>query len=145
MTTGKPAQLSQTVTFSKSKPDLALLKAIQQRLADGSESTFSDLCKEALRHFLLATETSASVIMLMDLQQQVTELQVKLDHAEQALTTNQANGQRQIDDRFVALTKRLEQLEQEVNPDRISEAPPAKVELKPDPLLSRLGPLLEEF
>ncbi|MDX2273753.1 MAG: hypothetical protein NW237_17630 [Cyanobacteriota bacterium] len=148
-----------TVSFS-SADDLELLERIELQVGSLSSGNFSELCKQALRAFLASTppatlpgedsavgraESDAVVneVVLADpaiaiMQQQLIALDERLRSLE--------SGQQ----RLPKLEKELSKLAQAVQALREPsvEAPqptPAKPDYSRDPLLSRLGPLLESF
>lgn len=142
------------VTFKRSKADQALLKAVKQVLADDPSLSFSDLCKQGLQRWLVASETSAAVLVLMELQQQVTRLQQQMASVEQQVLQDDTGAIARLDSRLDELAARLEQMEPGVTHGEVpisdeaiaipdDETPEAEPD--PDPLLSRLGGLLEEF
>lgn len=139
------SELSQTIAFGRSKADVALLKAIKKHLGDHPDNSFSDLCKEALRHFLLTTEQPAALVLLLDLQQQITELRVHLEAVEETVASHKTQMRQQPNQDMAELAARLEQVERHLYPERfapIQEAPPFR---EPDPLIKRMAEILEDF
>jgi uncharacterized coiled-coil protein SlyX len=140
------------VTFKRTKADQALLKAVMQQLADEPGLTFSDLCKQALQRWLVATETSAAVLVLMELQQQVADLQHQVTTLEQQVLHHDTGAIARLDARLDDLTDRLAHLSPGVTAEAQDPLPEEAIAVEPtppepdlDPLLSRLGGLLEEF
>jgi hypothetical protein len=146
------------VTFKRTKADRALLKAVEQALADRPELSFSDLCKQALQRWLIANETSAAVLLLAELQQQVTVLNEQLATIEQQVLQAETGAIARLDRQMATLAERLAQLEQAdsmVVDEAVTAVEPVSDgvdgadepgEPKPDdPLLDRLGGLLEDF
>jgi len=150
------------VTFKRTKADRALLKAVEQVLADRPDLTFNDLCKQALERWLVANETSAAVLMLTELQQQVTVLNEQIATLEKQVLQAETGAIARLDAQVATLTERLAQLEQsppvlinnedaataatDQTTDELDESDAAPPDPEPDdPLLSRLGGLLEEF
>lgn len=150
---------SHTVTFKRTKADQALLKAVEQALQDSPDLNFSELCKQALGRWLVANETSAAVVMLMELQQQVVDLQRSLSQLETNVLQEDTGAIARLEAQVTALTARLEQVEQggavsvtgeavannetgAIAPETLDVTEP---EPEPDPLLSRLGRFLEDF
>jgi hypothetical protein len=147
------------VTFKRTKGDRALLTAVEQLLVDRPDLTFSDLCKQALQRWLVATETSAAVLMLTELQQQVTVLNEQLTTIEQQVLQDETGAIARLDAQVAALTERLAQLEEappaivheavtvttDQSPDQSSNESDESEPKPDDPLLNRLGGLLEEF
>lgn len=151
---------SHTVTFKRTKADQALLKAVEQALQDSPDLNFSELCKQALGRWLVAHETSAAVLMLMDMQQQVVDLQRSLSQLETNVLQEDTGAIARLEAQVTALTARLEQVEQGSAVSVTGEAAGANNETgaiapetldltepepEPDPLLSRLGRFLEDF
>jgi hypothetical protein len=122
--------MSYSVQFGASFADQALLHSVEQRLAVQATS-FSDLCKQALQHYLAQSESSIAALLLM--QQQITQLQQQVAQLEQALP----------------LTLMASHETQPLPCDRLRlDFESASIEMPieaPDPLLSRLAPLLDEF
>ena len=89
------------------------------------EQSFSDLCKQALHQYLLSREPTQSVLLFMELQQQLSQLGVRVAALEQASP---------------------EPLEP---PLSVPEDPDVESEVSDptadDPVLDRLGPLLDDF
>ncbi len=147
---GKP-QSNRAVVFGRSKADQALHKAVVTYLDQHPDLSFNALCKQALQRFLLANETSASVLILMELQQQIQSLQHQVFQLEQSVQDQQIQSARSLVEQVAHLTTRLELLEQgEQTGDRSSVAaslpePEPEPTPPPDPLLNRLGPLLDDF
>lgn len=139
------SDLSHTVVFGRSKADLALLKAVKQHLGEHPDRNFNELCKEALRHFFVATETPAALTLLLDLQQQITELRVHFEAVEGTVAEHQAQMRQQQDQSVADLAERLEQVERHLYPERfvqVQDTPPFR---EPDPLIKRMAELLEDF
>ena len=145
--TSSSKSVRKTITFGVSDGDQSLLDAIATELRQGPHGSFSELCKAALHQFLLSREPTQSVILFMELERQIAELQSRITHLE-------AKGS-------FATVERLESLETQITQlsgtpqqpivasmasselESIPEPPATSVEV--DPLLARLGPLLEDF
>lgn len=129
------------VEFTSAAADQALLQAVQAAIAAASWDSFSDLCKHALRQLLQQDQAPTSVVLWGEMQRQIVELQFKLTALEGRLTAEQALMQQQAAQHNL----RLQSLEQELHPDQ-SVSPTAAMRARQlDPLLSRIGPLLEDF
>jgi hypothetical protein len=144
MSTGK-SELNSTVAFSRSKADIALLKAVKKQLSENPEQSFSDLCKDALRYFLVATENPATLTLILDLQQQITELQVHLEAVQETVADHREQLLQHQDQGIADLGDRLERVERHLFPEQFErpESPPPARE--PDPLIERMTKLIEDF
>ncbi len=108
-------RLTKSVTFTCSSEELVLLKAIDNELKNKKFPTFSELCKQALRHLLLPTSNE-------QIEQRIIGLEAQL----------------------IELTERLVFIEAKLNDDS-AEHVEIKEETVADPVLDRLRPLLEDF
>ncbi|HEY9697092.1 MAG TPA: hypothetical protein V6D10_07505 [Trichocoleus sp.] len=133
------------VRFTATEADQRLLSAIDRTLETQVDGSFSDLCKQALQHYLSLRDippgdVPQSYSGWIVLQQQVITMQLQLTHfaqQQQAASEPLISVKQQIQ----ALGDRLTQLEQQVESG--VSTPPSIAEV--DPLLSRLAPLLEDF
>ncbi|MEM9485940.1 MAG: hypothetical protein AAGA83_19865 [Cyanobacteria bacterium P01_F01_bin.116] len=117
--------IRKSVSFGESEGDRALLDAIAAHQSE-HEQSFSDLCKQALHQYLLGhQEQPQSVLLFMELQQQIAQLNVRV-----AALEDNAKGDAVTDDTD-AIAAEVEHTE----PDETND----------DPVLSRLSPLLEDF
>lgn len=146
------------VRFTTSPSDQALLQAVAQVLnQDGIDDSrfddrFSDLCKQALRQ-LLVSLPSQQFSLLVAQQQQLNDVQMRMTRLEQTIGLQTASPlaqfQEQLLQALVQLQERDDRLETSSSPARSSMpvplAPGLNSEPEPDPLLSRLAPLLEDF
>jgi hypothetical protein len=159
------------VVFQKSKGDRQLKQAIDQFLLHQPEISFSELCKQALKQYLIKEETSAAVLILLDLQQQITEIQGQCQQLDTQLTIQAQQSQQDVqhlETRLAELEGHLQTLKHRgidtvvsnplpeasisLNAKTVPEETPVEavesvveIELEDDPLLSRLGPLLDGF
>ncbi|MEO0351660.1 MAG: hypothetical protein AAF282_16600 [Cyanobacteria bacterium P01_A01_bin.15] len=120
--------IRKSVSFDDSDGDQALLDAIATQQSKHQQS-FSDLCKQALHQYLLSREPTQSVLLFMELQHQIAQLGVRVAALEDETSITAAFSQSAMP------TASLEE------PDATSQAPIAPT----DPVLNRLGPLLEDF
>lgn len=111
-----PKRLTKPVIFTISAEEQALLKAIDHALKSKQFSTFSELCKHALRQLLLSTPT-----MPLSIEQRMTQLETQLTELTARLSVVEAKFDEPIQEETI-----------------IEEVPP-------DPVLDRLRPLLEDF
>ncbi|MEO0869155.1 MAG: hypothetical protein AAFY17_12060 [Cyanobacteria bacterium J06642_11] len=124
--------IRKSVSFDDSDGDRALLDAIATHQAE-QQQTFSDLCKQALRQYLLSREPTQAVMLFMELQHQLAQLNVRVA----ALEGNKGNSN---------VPETLTQPETEVTPDAVVATPDMSAEPEnDDPILNRLGPLLDDF
>lgn len=127
--------IRKSVSFDDSDGDRALLDAIAQALTSQSATepqSFSDLCKQALRQYLLSREPTPSVLLFMELQQQIAQLQVRvatLEAASAAITSPET----------ASSVSTIQELSEPVSPQTANETEDS------DPVLDRLGPLLDDF
>jgi hypothetical protein len=149
---------SRTVKFASTEADQTLLQTVDQTLAAQSLS-FSDLCKQALKHWLSSAEQPIALQQqILDLQMQVARLEGKEEARQRYALRRLEQQMRELSDRLESL-ERKEFLEQQVRQltDRLARLetseettialppePPPQIE-KVDPLLDRLAPLLEDF
>lgn len=99
---------SRSISFTPAEADQALLEAIDHELAEQRYSSFSELCKEALRQLLLASQSEQPPLQLAELQQQLTRL-------EQALATKELPQFERFEDQLADLTRQLDQVNANVN------------------------------
>ncbi|MEM6277388.1 MAG: hypothetical protein AAF714_10610, partial [Pseudomonadota bacterium] len=104
-----------------------LLDAIATQQSQHQQS-FSDLCKQALHQYLLSREPTQSVLLFMELQHQIAQLGARVAALEDETSIKAAFSQS-------APTA------SPAEPDATGQVPAAPV----DPVLNRLGPLLEDF
>lgn len=156
---------SRLVKFAQTEADQVLLEAVEAALAERQYGSFSDLCRQALRQFLLSQPQrvipEATELQQTDLQQQVLTLQQQVAHLEKSLAGVQqvlafhrleqqiSQLNQQMTQQMDQLRDRLVNLEFKVKEQSAEVELPLQVEpiepLPPDPLLSRLVPLLEDF
>jgi hypothetical protein len=120
---------SRTVKFTQTEADQTLLRAVEQALLPNQ--SFSELCKQALQHFLLSAKAAPQVTQLDvpscpfgRLEQQMLQLENRLKRLENGATFSENSSPE---------TPTIEPLADEANHHEL------------DPLLSRLAPLLEDF
>ena len=147
----------QSVQFNQEVADQTLLDVIEKELRT-SDVGFSDLCKEALWHYLCVPASMQPQGSQGD-QGDLSQLQAKLAELEKRLTAQQSNS-------FGVIEQRLEQISSQLNQINIpayqspapaqSELPveqlPESEEVIPpgenphlDPALSRISGLLDDF
>jgi Arc/MetJ-type ribon-helix-helix transcriptional regulator len=142
-----------TVNFTGN--DQALLGTIEELLETDQYSSFSDLCKQALRSFLLEAEPSQALLLFVQLQRQVTALELRLSTLEHQALEQQdhppwENRLQQLDTLDAAvqsLNQRVDSLSDNGENGSIPQIPEPEPEPEPevDPLISHLSGLLEEF
>ena len=119
--------------------DRALLDAIATHQAK-HEQSFSDLCKQALKRYLLAQEPTQSVLLFMELQQQIAQLGVRVATLEDKSSIKSALSQQshQLDSQTTSPTN-AQAVAPEPDSETISDTPNQESD---DPILNRLAPLL---
>lgn len=165
---------SRSVWFAATDADQLLLQTIDHLLDAGDYSSFSDLCKQALRSWLLPEEPQPDPTLAL-LQQQVVALQLQVNQLSQELSQPASTAPTiALEQQMAALITRVARLEQDrmqepessqsvnqsVNPltgqltgqsaesrsvaERLS-SPLSATPPESDPLLDRLVALLEDF
>ena len=119
--------IRKNVSFDDSDGDRALLDAIAAHQGE-HEQSFSELCKQALHQYLLSREPTQSVVLFMELQQQIAQLGARVATLENAASSS---------DSHVLAPEQEAVVEAEAVADDEEE--------NTDPVLSRLGPLLDDF
>jgi hypothetical protein len=145
----KPKAVRKSVAFDESDADQALLDAIEMELCQKQYGSFGELCKLALHQFLLSREPTQSVILFMELERQLAELQSKFAQFEASGHGATLNQVEEVVSQVSQLEVRVQQLEQgTVTAPMVASSEPEPEPDPPrpeDPLLNRLGPLLEDF
>ena len=132
--------IRKSVSFDESEGDRALLDAIAAHQSK-HEQSFSDLCKQALHQYLLSREPTQSVLLFMELQHQIAQLGTRVAALEDEATINAAFGYSSnneiptvpVKEAVAAAEKTIAVVEKE--DDNTTD----------DPVLNRLGPLLDDF
>lgn len=125
--------IRKSVSFDDSDGDRILLDAIATHQSE-QQQTFSDLCKQALRQYLLNQEPTQSVMLFMELQHQIAQLGARVAVLE--------------DNRSIAAETPEEASSEAAEPSLSVVEPEEQEASEPatdDPVLSRLGPLLDDF
>lgn len=150
---------SKNVEFTNEAADETLLAAIDNELAKQPQKSFSDLCKEALWQLLYVPESvRPHSNKLNQLESQITQLQGQLASLEQRLAAKEASRLDKLESHLQELSLQIGQLATAIDRGGFA-APQDKVEPEPpepepeplptpqevDPLLSRLGSLLDDF
>ena len=132
--------IRKSVSFDDSDGDRVLLDAIATHQANHQQS-FSDLCKQALHQYLLSREPTPSVMLFMELQHQIAQLGVRVAALEDNTSISSA---------FHPANSTLSEISP-TDPGAMTTADPAAAtadkapQLVDDPVLTRLGPLLDDF
>lgn len=116
--------IRKTVTFDDSDGDRSLLDAIATHQSE-HEQSFSDLCKQALHQYLLSREPTQPILLFMEQQQQIAQLNIRVTALEKG----------------TAPSPELSDTAESVDQDEPIESEPDV----DDPVLNRLGPLLDDF
>ena len=158
-------KLVQSVTFIEGDTaDIALLEAIEQELSVAKYQTFSNLCKQALWQFLFVDQlapTPESAQPSSQLEGKLAQLQQQIGELEKNVLTQEQNQFYRVEARLNRMAQQLAQLQATLNqqppqiPQPTPETPvtptpsPQPQEPEPqstdDPLLNRLGTLLDDF
>ena len=161
---------SQSISFSQTAEDKALLEAIEQAMAEQRYANFNELGKAALRQFLATNEPASASLDAQPSDQQFTMLQQQLARMEQAFATKESPQLSQIENQLSRLIEQIEQLgnkitqplaelqnqvtrlDQMINAKGASPMPtpepeePDTVQARElDPVVRRLSTLLENF
>ncbi|MEO0540569.1 MAG: hypothetical protein AAFZ80_06860 [Cyanobacteria bacterium P01_A01_bin.105] len=150
----KPQVTRKVLQFGEDEADQRLLDAIATELAQKQYASFSHLCKAALHQFLLSREPTQSVILFMELERSVAQLQAQLDVQQTQTQTRLTQLEAQIaaggmptgqpTGEAPAVSNGTASPGPNTNgtlPATVPETPPEPK----DPLLERLGGLLEDF
>lgn len=133
--------------FGNGDRDQALLDAVESELNKKHYDSFNELCKAALHQFLVSREPTQSVILFIELEKQIAALQHRVMALEDLDNAS-------ILERLKFLESQLDQVKGTHQPleddaphltDQAKTSPTLKEKQPVDPLLARLGPLLEEF
>ena len=140
-------RIKKTVTFTQSAADRGLLKAVELLLAGGEYASFGELCKQALREFVSTPESNESAPDLLQFAQQLMELQRQFFDFKETVAEREVRSAEQVGSQIADLRDQLQQLESKLNQSPIpeSEKTIAVPVAEADPLLDRLGALLEDF
>jgi predicted nuclease with TOPRIM domain len=143
--TEKDQSVRKNISFGASERDQALLSAIETELHQKKYGSFSELCKAALHQFLLSRESTQSIILFIELERKIIELQAKFANMQEAEDNQIIERLKILDTQIEQLGDRLLQLE--IHSGLIEEEVLSKTvtHREIDPLLERLGPLIEEF
>ncbi|MBT9317557.1 hypothetical protein [Leptothoe spongobia] len=128
--------IRKSVSFDESKGDKALLDAIAAHQSEHAQS-FNELCKQALHQYLLSREPTQSVLLFMELQHQVAQLGVRVAALEDE--TSIASAFSQPESPIAATKDTITETVNDVLPTDHDSS------MSDDPVLSRLGPLLDDF
>lgn len=148
---------SKNVEFTNEAADETLLAAVENELNKQPQRTFSEICKEALWQFLYVPESvRPDSNKLNQLELQITQLQGQLASLEQRLAAKEASRLDKLESHLQQLSLQVGQLATALENGSLTysapkvEPPEPEPEPVPppeevDPLLSRLGSLLDDF
>ncbi len=148
---------TKNVEFTDEAADEALLAAIENELLKQPNKTFSDLCKEALWQLLYVPESvRPDSNKLSQMETQIIQLQGQLASLEQRIAAREADRLNRLESHLQQLSLQVGQLATAIDSGgfTVSASKVIPVEDKPeplsppqevDPLLSRLGALLDDF
>ena len=154
MATAGADRVKKTVTFTQSDADQVLLKAVEVALSQEQYGSFGELCKQALKQFLGGRKSQAAAPNLLKFAQQLIDLQRQFFDFKEASAAQAASQFEHLESQIADLQQPLQQLEVRLDQTSASPTPepeqPAAVAIaesavKSDPLLNRLGSLLEDF
>jgi hypothetical protein len=150
---------SKLVTFTEEAADQVLFIDVQNELAKQPHKSFSDLCKESLRKSLPVPEPTDTRYQASPMEKQIAELQEKVVSLERQVSAREARrldvlesqlNQLALQQAHLAITMDHRNaslptvgpvLETIIEGDATDHALPQQA----DPLLRRIGSLLEEF
>ncbi len=152
---------TKNVEFTDETADEALLEAIENELVKRPNKTFSDLCKEALWQLLYVPESvRPDSNKLSQLESKIIQLQGQLASLEQRMAAREASRLDRLESYLQQLSLQVGQLATAIGSGSCSgsfttsasEVVPLEEKPEPlsppqevDPLLSRLGALLDDF
>ncbi|KOR38464.1 MULTISPECIES: hypothetical protein [Planktothricoides] len=148
---------TKNVEFTDEAADETLLAAVENELVKQPNKTFSDLCKEALWQLLYVPESvRPDSNKLSQLESQITQLQGQLASLEQRIAAREVSRIDALESHLQQLSLQVGQLATAIDSGGftvsaskvipISEKPePLPPPQEVDPLLSRLGALLDDF
>ncbi len=148
---------TRNVEFTDEAADETLLAAVENELVKQPNKTFSDLCKEALWQLLYVPESvRPDSNKLSQLEAQIIQLQGQLASLEQRMAAREASRLDKLEGHLQQLSLQVGQLATAIDSGgfTVSASKVIPVEEKPeplpppqevDPLLSRLGALLDDF
>jgi TolA-binding protein len=148
---------TRNVEFTDEAADETLLAAVENELVKQPNKTFGDLCKEALWQLLYVPESvRPDSNKLSQLEAQITQLQGQLASLEQRMAAREASRLDKLESHLQQLSLQVGQLATAIDSGgfTVSASKVIPVEEKPeplpppqevDPLLSRLGALLDDF
>lgn len=146
-----------SVEFVRDMADRTLLAAVELELEKQPHKTFSDLCKEALWQFLYVSESLLPASKVGRLEEQIANIEERLASVEERIGAREASRLNELESQIRQLSLQVGQLAiagDKSASDRASSPPPPPPEPEPenrpppqpiDPLLSRLGSLLDDF
>ena len=133
--------IRKSVSFDDSDGDRALLDAIATHQAEHQQS-FSDLCKQALHQYLLGREAPQPVLLFMELQHQIAQLGARVAALEDNASIASAFGR--LEPPTTLAESDAEPVLSE-STDLQTDTENNASEIVEDPVISRLGPLLDDF
>lgn len=150
-----------TVAFDQSEFDQQLLGAIATELQTSQFKSFGELCKAALNQYLLNREPTQPLVLLMELQHQLTILQSRVERLETQGQSGILGSLASLEEQSLSLNKSLmpvngnglplfrvgAQSSAMTSDSQVAqpEAGAAPKETQKDPLLEHLGTLLDDF
>lgn len=147
----KADRIKKTVTFTQDTADRLLLETIETLIAQGKFDSFNGLCKQALAELVSRDEAIASGPGLLQFAHQLIELQRQFFEFKETVALDRDRRLGELESQVETLQEQIEQLAEQ-NTQQVAEStslsekssqpkPPSTT----DPLIDRLGGLLEDF
>ncbi len=133
--------IRKSISFDDSDGDRALLDAIATHQSEHQQS-FSELCKQALRQYLLSREPTQSVMLFMELQHQIAQLGARVAAIEDNTSITSAFSPTVEKDISAEAPTLINGTDSATANDESSNDEDSA---DSDPIISRLAPLLEDF
>lgn len=141
-----------SVTFNPEIADESLLAQVENYLEAQPDKTFSDLCKEALWKVLCVPESVQSASNAANsttIEQKIGEMQGQISDFEERFFAKESHRLEGMESQMLQLTQQVAKLAIALGQQPLTYIPPdPEPEFEPqevDPVISRLGELLDDF
>ncbi len=141
-----------SVTFNPEITDESLLAQVENYLEAQPDKTFSDLCKEALWKVLCVPESvepASNAANSTTIEQKIGEMQGQISGFEERFFAKESHRLEAMESQMLQLTQQVAKLAIALGQQPSTYIPPdPKPEFEPqevDPVISRLGELLDDF
>jgi hypothetical protein len=141
-----------SVTFNPEITDESLLAQVENYLEAQPDKTFSDLCKEALWKVLCVPESvepASNAANSTTIEQKIGEMQGQISGLEERFFAKESHRLEVMESQMLQLTQQVAKLAIALGQQPSTYIPPdPKSEFEPqevDPIISRLGELLDDF